>query len=326
MDDRDLQLIKAVAAKNGITEFYTPEKFTSGQINRVYGLNRQYVLKVDGGMAIGNFDHQPDITEKLLALGAKVPKLYDFGEINGVKYLLMERIAGKNLVYDWAANRLSQKQKESYMEQISEQLQLTHAVHAAKYQVPIYYKRPFSTFLDAITNVTKFSLVDKDKLAASDRKDFEFLQSFFEKNKHILDNQGDAVLIHNDLHFENVFVENGQVSSIIDWDWACYAPKDYEIWKIVECIHTPADYIEEKFQAQLKDRQFLDEFELLRKYYPSLFEAPYLKERIGLYHLDFLLETIADVQKGRWSDNVMVKVRGKIQDFYKNDWLDRILA
>ncbi|MBI2607849.1 MAG: hypothetical protein HYW51_03420 [Candidatus Doudnabacteria bacterium] len=106
---RDLALIKFVMAKNKLPRV-EPKRFPRGVINRVYDLG-DCVIKIEGSdltdHAKGVLKPQAEIMSELISLGAKVPKIVDHGGFEGHPYLLMEKIRGQNLVYDWLKKLLS---------------------------------------------------------------------------------------------------------------------------------------------------------------------------------------------------------------------------
>ncbi len=323
---RDLALIKFVVAKNKLPRV-TPARFPSGVINRVYDLGN-CVIKIEGSdetdYAKGVVKPQAGVISKLVSLGAKVPKIVDHGEFESHPYLLMEKVRGKNLVYDWLA--FSMPEKENIIEQLCEQLKIFHSIKIDHYSLPIYLDHKFENLKDALANVTNFNLIDKMKLKKEYVEDIEFLEEFFAENISLLDEQNTAVLTHNDIHLENIFYEQNKITGIIDFDWVAAAPKDYELWKMTDVFYDPKKTVEQGLESLYDGYRMTEEFKFVKKYYPQLFEAPNLLTRVRLFHLENMLYKVTDFQKGRWSEDVLKSLHTQIDDFFRQDWLEKLLS
>ncbi len=321
----DSKIIQHVTKKNKLRQPMEANRFSSGSINRVYNLGDKYALKIEdrGGHEI--LKPTPEITAKLLAQGAKVPKILDFDTVDGNSYILMEIMPGTNLVYDWMS--FSDSQKENMIAQLAEQLQIWHSIKFSQYCIPIVSFQSFDNLQPAIERLfqKQNTRLQKDKLPKELAASIEMMEEFYHKNISLLDETGTAVLTHQDIHLENIFYQDNKLTGIIDLDWADQAPKDYELWKIMDTFHRPKFCVEEKISHLYGNYQMTKELGWLKKYYPGLFEVKNLANRIRLYYLDTLLETLVDYQNGLWGDSGLRKVVDKIPDFYQNFWLDKML-
>jgi aminoglycoside phosphotransferase (APT) family kinase protein len=324
--EKDLELIKFVANKNKLSVF-KPARFSSGVINRVYDLG-SYVIKIEGSdltdYAKGVIKPQAEIMQKLSSLGAKVPKVLDHGEYEGHPYILMDKAEGKNLVYDWL--KFSMKEKETFIAQLCEQLKIFHSVKFDHYALPIYQGKKFTNLKDAVANVTKFDVVDINALKKEYADDMEFLEDFFNKNISVLDEQNTAVLTHNDIHLENIFYKDNQITTIIDYDWTAQAPKDHELAKIVDVFYDPKRYMEKELEQLYKNYKMTEELKLLKIYYPQLFENPNILARVRIFNIEDMIYKVADYQNGKWSEDVMKWLHQQITDFFRSNWLSDLLS
>lgn len=315
----DKEIIKMVAEKNKVTLDREPHRYTSGIINHVYDLDK-FVLKIEDADKhwSGILKPQKEIISKLINAGAKVPKIFDTGEYDGRHFILMEKIAGNNLSYDWF--KFNSQEKESIIEQIAHQLQIFHSIQFDNYSINIQSNKKFNNLKEAIQNLINFEKIDKSKLKKEYIKDLEYIEGFYKDNIDVLDEQSTAVLVHNDISFENIFHKNGKLTGIIDFDWASAAPKDYELWAITILFYEPQRRVEEKLEPLYKS-QMIEEYKLLKKYYPALFEVSNLANRVRLYLIEDIIDRVAGYQKGRWSESVMLEVQKFIKQLYKGDWL-----
>lgn len=326
MERNNQKIIGQILKINNLSISENIPRFASGQINRVYDINEKYVLKIEGDIERkkGLFKHQPEITEKLLDAGVKVPRIIDYGEVDGNEYLLMEKVRGMNLSYKWL--KFNDSQRENIIIQLAEQLQKIHSIVFGNFALPMCRKERFSNFQEAVKDSIQFEKIDKMKLNNNLRGCMEYLEEFYEKNISSISNNEESVLVHNDFHFENIFCIEDQITGIIDWDWSCQAPRDYELWKLVDYFYNPADYVEEGLESAYSQYVPKNEIKVLRKNYPKLFEADALCEKIRLYFLENIIRLIVDTQAGIWSDNVLAKTEKKIEVIYKSNWLEKMLS
>jgi len=322
---RNTEIVKLIAKKNGL-QANSISCYVSGQINFVYDLNGKYIIKIEGDLnhAKGILKPQTGITRQLINAGAKVPKIFDAGEIMGKPYLLMEKLSGTDLVYDWL--KFSSKEKENFMAQLAEQLKIFHSLKYDNYSVTISSGIIKPNLKDAINYLTDFRRINKNKLKKEYLKDVDFLEKFYQANEVILDEEKTAVLVHNDMHLENIFYRDDKITGLIDLDWVCQAPKDYELWKLVDVFYDPKKTVAKKLEPLYKGYRMTKECGWLKKYYPQLFASPNLIIRIKLFSLENLINKIVDYQNGRWSERVMINLQKQIDDFYRTDWLKKLFA
>jgi aminoglycoside phosphotransferase len=327
LQEIDSKIIQFAISKNklGLLE---ANRFSSGVVNRVYNLGNKYALKIEGdGGVPGEPILKPavELTEKLLAKGAKIPRILDYDTVEGTDYILMEMIPGNNLSYDWMS--FPDILKEKLIAQLAEQLQIWHSIYFEKYCITIKSQKSFDNLQPAIErlSVKEINGIKKDKLPKEFLPSVEVLENFYHANIASLSETSTAVLVHQDIHLENIFCVGDKLTGIIDLDWTSQAPRDYELWKILDTFHAPKYTVEEKLEHLYEGYQMTKELNWLKKYYPALFTVPNLTNRIRLYYLDSLLETVIDWQNGRWSEKALTKVSDKVRDFYQTSWLDEIL-
>jgi aminoglycoside phosphotransferase len=323
MSQDDNKIIDAILSRNKITS-ENIHRYTSGINNKVYSIGEKYIIKIEGDLdhSKGILLFQKDLTETLLTFGAKTSKIYDYGEVEGKSYLLMEKIPGTNLVYDWL--KFSIKDKENYIAQLADQLKIFHSIRFESYSIPITEHKSFSNLKDAIERVVSFNLIDKSKLKPEYVKEVEYLEQFYREHINLLDEVNTAVLVHSDLNLENILYDGDKVTGIIDFDWACHAPKDFELWKIAEVFREPKYSVEERLEPQYENYKMTEEFGFLRKHYPELFNSPQGADRVRMFYLNKIIDTVRYYQSGRWSEGAMFKVQKEIDDLFRNGWLESV--
>lgn len=310
------EIIQLVLKKNQLNTDLPYTQYFGGQINDTFLIGDLYVLKVEKDLDV--LKHQPEIIELGIQAGAKIPKIIDSGVVAGKQYLLMEKIQGNKLSASWLA--FSDYQKENFIVKIAEQLKILHSVHFKKYspQRP----REFDNLKDSLEYFTKkqteFVTKDNKTFDARTTENISFVRNYFDENISKLNETGTAVFVHNDLHFENIMYQDDTITGLIDFDFARQAPRDYELWHLLDFFNTPVYYVEKKLEDMWKKYEMGNEIQLFKKYYPELFAHPDLATRLKLYFMD---QIFGDLQWG-----AIDKFNQKADQYFRTDWLDRVVV
>ena len=322
------RIIEEVIRKNKLRSPPNATRYTSGIMHDVYDLGN-YVLKIEGDAeyAKGSIGHQRGILDKLISIGAKVPKVVDSGVVENKSYLLMEKLKGSLIVNDWL--KFDMKQREKFIAELAEELKKYHSLKFPQYSIPICSDTRFQNLDAALRRIIDFDEVKMDDLSEEHRSDVDFLKKFYEENISSLNEENTAVFIHNDIHLENIFYEGEHMTGIIDFDWSSYAPKDYELRQIVETFRCPKYTVEERLEPLYENYQMIEEFGFLQKYYPDLFRQNNLVTRVRLFYLRKTLHRVIDFQQGisKYKDGKALQIFSEeIRDIYRTDWLDKLLV
>jgi aminoglycoside phosphotransferase (APT) family kinase protein len=304
------EALNAIIGKNSLLGGLPIQKFTGGWVNDVWQIGGKYVIKVEKKLDV--VSHQPKIIEMCLKAGIKVPRVLDHGTVEGKSYLVMEKVPGRKLSEIWP--KLSADQKERFVVQIVEQLRIFHSLGFPKYSLRSL-NREFDNFKDFVRSLTDFSVIDETKLDEATANNLTLLKAYYRDHENVLDEIGTAVLVHNDMHFENILCENDQVTGIIDFDFARQAPMDYELWHMIDFFYRPAHYVEKQTEPLWEGYNGDNDIQLLKKHYPELFAREHLLERLRLYLMDNLI--------GHLEDGYVNNFNQRTQHYFKTDWLEK---
>lgn len=318
-----LKILNKIACKYKIENSGEFSRYEAG-FHHTYDLGDKLIVKIEDTSAVTLNNHKKFL-DLLGVKGAKVSKVVEFGQEENKTYLVLEKIPGRSLSYDWL--NMSGKQKENIMSELTKQLKIFHSIKFKDYIIPaLIDNQPCSNLREAVRNSTKFDLIDKNILAPEYLKEFEYLENFYQQNEHILDEQDTAVFVFNDLHLENIIWNGEELTGIIDFDWVCQAPKDYELWKIVDVTREPRCTVDGELKPLAEGSQMIKEFARLKKDYPELFAAENLADRIRLFYIQELINNrFFDYQKGTISEETFKRVKAEINDIFRSDWLDKLL-
>lgn len=304
------ETIKHILRKNNLS-LNSLEKFSWGQINHVYDIDGKYVLKIQKDLDV--ILHQVSFFRELNARGALVPGIFDYWLIDGREYILMDKLPWRKLSESW--NHFNVIQKDKIIRQICKQLQIIHSVSFDNYSS----QRPkeFSSWRKAIQNYTNFSTLDKKDFDVLSQKNIKLLYDYYQKYEYLLDNVSWPVMVHNDFHFENILYKNDSITAILDFDFARQAPREYELWHIIDFFHTPKYFVEEELEKLWVNFKQTDELKLFKKYYPDLFSNPDIIYRLRIY---FMEDIIWHYESGNFS-----RANHQVESYFTSDWLERIL-
>lgn len=304
-------ILNKILQKNDLSSENIQE-FSWWQINHTYQIGDKYVLKLQNDLDV--VIHQVSLIQEVKSKGALVPHIFDYGMIDGKEYMLMEKIAGRKLSESW--HIFNKNQKESFIKQICEQLQIFHSTSFNLYST----QRPkeFSTWEEAIENYTDLTIIEGKEFDSQSSENIKLISDYYEKYKYLLNDVSPSVLIHNDLHFENILFEGDKITAILDFDFARQAPKEYELWHLVDFFHTPKYFVEDSLEDTWDKFTLGDELLLFKKYYPELFQDENLIHRLRIYFIEDILS--------HYEAGFPERSNHQINSYFKKNWLEKKLG
>lgn len=94
-------------------------------------------------------------------------------------------------------------------------------------------------------------------------------------------------LIHGDLHLDNLLVDDGEITAILDFEYARTAPLDLELDMLFRFCSFPRLFVPSELEPFLARAQFTDLPVWLAEEYCELFLIPNSRERLALYRLAY---------------------------------------
>jgi aminoglycoside phosphotransferase (APT) family kinase protein len=137
----------------------------------------------------------------------------------------------------------------------------------------------------------------------------ELAQDYFEQHLPVLQH-GQPRVVHSDLTFLNLLVQDGRLAAVLDFEYAMQAPPDYELWPLEAFCLYPNDWAEEGNEIYCA-ADFASLIPLIRKHYPALFEVPDLRERVNLYQIDAALGSFLGWRKANLSSISPERMNGR---------------
>lgn len=113
-----------------------------------------------------------------------------------------------------------------------------------------------------------------------------------EKISFLIDNSSDYLsteefrLVHSDIHFDNVLIDENNKLKLIDFETAIYAPIDYELDIFLRMCINPLKYSSEETEELVTEEDYINIPNYLKEYYPEIFNFKYYEIRHLIYDLE----------------------------------------
>ena len=182
------------------------EKINVGFTNTLYRINDSYIVKV-----CTDADNEEEFKKEIDFYNSNkentlIPKLY-YSDIKKKEvpyfYEILEKVNGVSLYNVW--HTYSEEQREDIIRQLCYAMKQMHSIKGDRYNWTEYMKKEFNPLYKKAKELNIFNGKEQDLLE----------QAYSDFDKYL--ESDDFVLVHNDLHFDNIFVDNGKIK-IIDFE------------------------------------------------------------------------------------------------------------
>ena len=254
------------------------EEVNAGFNNSIFNINDKYIIKVCDNIEKEKlFDTEANFYNSNKD-NNNIPTLYKFDKSKSVipyVYEIMEKVNGKTVYYHWY--KMNEQERETLIQKIVQVLQKIHHKTYPKYNWSDYIKDKIISSFNQTTDM--FSEEEKDII----------LKSLDKYDEILSDNK--FSLIHNDLHFDNILIDNNKNIKLIDFNDSIIAPFDYDLRLLYMSVETPWKWANIEMDPYQKPEDYKHLFEYIKKYYKELNNIKYLDERMLVYRIldDFKL-------------------------------------
>ena len=254
------------------------EEVNAGFNNSIFDVNDTFIIKVCDNIEKEKlFDTEANFYNSNKD-DNNIPTLYKFDKSKSVipyVYEIIEKVNGKTVYYHWY--KMNEQEREKLIQKIVKILQKIHLKNYPEYNWSENIK---NKILDSFNQTTDmFSEEEKDII----------LKSLDKYDEILSDNK--FSLIHNDLHFDNILIDNNKNIKLIDFNDSIIAPFDYDLRLLYMSAETPWKWANIEMDPYQKPEDYKHLFEYIKKYYKELNNIKYLDERMLVYRIldDFKL-------------------------------------
>lgn len=274
------KIIKQIIDKNQDLFGDTPtiEKINVGFTNTIYNINDSYILKI-----CTNVDNENNFQKEINFYNSNkdntlIPKLYSSSTNKDeipYYYEIIEKVNGVSLYNVWHTFR--EDVREEIIKQLCTAMKQIHSNTGEKYDWTTKFKSEFSCSYSKAKELNIFN-----------EEETTLIEHAYSKFERYLESD-DFVLVHNDLHFDNIFYDNGKIK-LIDFERSMYAPKDFELDILYRMIRKPWKFASEETEEFTDESDYTNIKLYVEKYYPELVNIPFLNERLAIYDMVYFLK------------------------------------
>ena len=252
---------------------FNVEKINVGFTNAIYKVNNSFIVKI-----CNDIDNEDKFKKeidfyKANATNNLIPKLfYSNTEKTDIPYLyeILEKVEGLTLYNVW--HTFSEEQREDIIRQLCDAMKQMHSNIGEKYDWIQYNKDRFNSLFEEAKNK---SLLNEEEIEIIYRA-YSLFDKYLESDEF--------VLIHNDLHFDNILVNDSKIK-VIDFERSMYAPKDFELHILYYMIRQPWKHASEECEKYIRVEDYKNIMGYIEKYYPEIISKPNLYKRLAIYDL-----------------------------------------
>lgn len=258
------------------------KKINIGFTNNLYNVNDLFIIKI-----CTNINNEEAFENEINFYNSNkdnilIPKLY-YSSIDKIDipymYEILEKIDGVSLYNVW--HKLSETEREEIIRQLCEAMKKFHSNKGESYN---WIQRTSDLFNQSYEKANKLNIFsDEEKM---------LIEKAYNKFPELLESN-EFVLIHNDLHFDNIFYKDGKIK-LIDFERSIYAPKDFELDILYRMIRKPWKFASEETEQYTKLSDYENIMAYIEKYYPELIKTPNLYKRLAIYDMVYFLKQLVE--------------------------------
>ncbi len=257
-------------------------KINVGFTNTLYNINDSYILKI-----CTNVNNEEKFKKEINFYNSNkdndlIPKLYYSNiEKKEIPYMyeILEKIEGVSLYDVWY--KLNELEREDIIKQLCYAMKRFHSNKGEPYD---WVKRTSDIFNQSYEKAKKLNVFSDE--------DLDILDSAYLKFPELLKSD-EFVLVHNDLHFDNVFYNNGKIK-LIDFERSIYAPRDFELDILYRMIRKPWKFASEENEQYVNIKDYSNIMNYIEKYYPELIKIPNLYKRLAIYDMVYFMKQLVE--------------------------------
>lgn len=214
------------------------------------------------------------------------PRVVAQGQGHGEDWLVSERAPGVPLAHRWP--ELTTDERRHAATQLAERLAALHATPAPPGLPPIEgVPQLLELGAEDPTAPVGAALLQAARLEHVDRLMLHEAIEMVERLTPVLLPYDATTLVHGDVTFENVLWDDGQVTALLDVEWARAGPADLDLDIVLRCCAYPKLHVAEAFEADTRAADYVDVPAWLAEAYPRLFSYPHQRDRLRVFAIAY---------------------------------------
>ena len=254
----------------------------SGFTNTIYEVNDSFIIKIctkednekNFLKEIEFYEHNKD--------NDLIPRFYyadtDKDDIP-YYYEVIKKIKGASLYYVW--HLFSEGEREDIIKQLCTAMKRFHNIKGDNYNWVEYNKKRFNDIYSKIKELKIFN----------EKEDKDIMEAYNCFDEYLVSDEN--VLVHNDLHFDNIFYNEGKIR-LIDFERSLYAPKDFELDILYRMVRKPWKFANEECELFTNKEDYANIINYVSKYYPEITNTPNLDKRLAIYDMIYFMNQLIE--------------------------------
>ncbi len=303
--EKRLLLARKIAENNEdiFGNILSVEEINAGFNNSIFCVNDKFIIKVYGNESkedlfdveaqfyLSNQDNQ------------HIPKFYRYDKSKNVVpyvYEIIEKIQGKSVYYFWY--KMSEQEREKFIQELVPILKDIHSKEYPAYDWANFIKENVLSYFHQ--SIDMFGYEEKDLISKSLKLYDEVLS----------DNR--FCLIHNDLHFDNILLDDNHQIILIDFNNSFVAPFDFDLRLLYMSVFMPWKWANSEMDPLQKIEDYKNLFVYLKKYYKELNQVKYLDERMLIYWIYSDFRLLPRFRTTELKESILVNSKKLVNNFY----------
>jgi hygromycin-B 7''-O-kinase len=214
------------------------------------------------------------------------PPVVAHGGTRGEDWLVQVRQPGLPLAHVWPT--LTAAQREAAVHGLAERLEVLHRtpvpadlppIERAPQLLEVGTADPTGPLVEALLeagrldNIDPMLFVDATEMV----KALASTLSPFESK----------TFVHGDVTFENVLWHDGQITALLDLEWARPGPRDLDLDILLRCAAYPDLHVGDEYVSDTRVEDYADVPWWLGEAYPTLFDYPNQIDRVRVYSIAY---------------------------------------
>lgn len=301
--EQRLELARRIANANRdiFGDIESIEEINAGFNNSIFNINDKYIIKV-----CGDADK-----EKLFDIEANfynsnqdnenIPILYRYDNSKNVVpyvYEIIEKVSGQSVYYHWY--KMNEQEREEFVKEL---VAVLKGVHSKEYQAYDWSSSIKERVLSSFNQTIDMFSEDERNI---------ILESLENYDEILSDNK--FCLIHNDLHFDNILLDNNSIK-LIDFNDSQVAPFDFDLRLLYMSVLLPWKWANSEMDPLQIPEDYQNLFEYIKKYYTELNDVKYLEERMTIYWVLDDFELLPRFRDSEGKERILINCQKILDDF-----------
>ncbi|MCI9280282.1 MAG: phosphotransferase [Bacilli bacterium] len=213
-------------------------------------------------------------------------------------YEIIEKVNGQSVYYHWY--KMNEQEREEFVKEL---VVVLKRVHSKEYQAYDWSSSIKERVLSSFNQTIDMFSEDERTI---------ILESLEKYDEILSDNK--FCLIHNDLHFDNILLDNNSIK-LIDFNDSQVAPFDFELRLLYMSVLLPWKWANSEMDPLQIPEDYQNLFEYIKRYYTELNDVKYLEERMTIYWVLDDFELLPRFRSNKGKERILINCQKILDDF-----------